>query len=187
MGIDKPNIRYVIHINLPPSIEAFYQEAGRAGRDRRQSECYVIYSCDDQEKTEKLLNPNTTLEEIKTLYNQKYRWDPWDDIRSIFHFHNITFKGKKDELAIIEGIIDEIGDLEKEYQPYKSKFENIDVKLNGDELFKAKQKAIFRLTAIGVITNYGVDYASNEFSLKINKIVKENIISHYYIVPDIII
>ena len=177
MGIDKPNIRYIIHINLPPSIEAFYQEAGRAGRDRRDSECYVIYSSDDETKIEKLLDLNTSLDEIKQICNQRSRWD---DVRSLFHFHNSTFKGKIDEMKLIKCILDEINDFEKEYQPYKSKFDNTDIKLRVEELFKAKQKAIFRLTAIGVVTNYGVDYASKEFSLKINKITKSSIILHYY-------
>ncbi|MEE4178601.1 MAG: DNA helicase RecQ [Bacteroides sp.] len=63
MGIDKPDVRYVIHYDMPKSLEAYYQETGRAGRDEGEGNCIAFYAYEDIQKLEKFLKGKPVAEQ----------------------------------------------------------------------------------------------------------------------------
>lgn len=102
MGIDKPDVRLVVHLDLPDSLEAYFQEAGRAGRDLQPSEAFLLVSDTDVNKLqENIQSSYPDLNRIKTIYdalgnylqvpigagmNQRYDFD----INEFTQFYNFS-------------------------------------------------------------------------------------------------
>ncbi|MFG6356713.1 MAG: DNA helicase RecQ [Acetatifactor sp.] len=86
MGIDKSNVRYVLHFNMPQSMENYYQEAGRAGRDGAESECIMLFSGQDVAVNQYLLDNKPPNEELEPEENELVRERDVQRLRSMVNY-----------------------------------------------------------------------------------------------------
>ena len=155
MGLDKPNIRFTVHYGISSSIEAYYQECGRAGRDGKTSHCYLVLSVDHPVRAQRLLAPGTSIEELRVLH-ASIDWDSNDDVSRAVFFHVNAFSGVDAEADQVRLLLEQMMPLDSERV----------VRLSppGGRDTKAMEKAMLRLLTLGVVSDYTVDYGSNELT-----------------------
>lgn len=104
MGIDKPNIRYVVHFNYPSSIESYYQEAGRGGRDRKLALGLILFNKQEVTTSEKIEAVSENGEITEVIEERRTSIDK--DILQSFHRNN--FKGIAKEKRLLTELLTEI-------------------------------------------------------------------------------
>ncbi|PKL62722.1 MAG: hypothetical protein CVV31_04435 [Methanomicrobiales archaeon HGW-Methanomicrobiales-2] len=190
MGIDKPNIRFTVHAMLPKSLEDFYQQAGRAGRDQAPSQCVIVFADEEPEAADRLLDPEITPHDALTLRSDYALGQREDAVRSLW-FLRQTFRGAWYESRALYYTVYNIlvprmpdsGETKRfDYSildfPPRYATTGDPAKASATDLKQTLEMALHRCYLTGAIADYAYDYTGKRFRIDLKRIDATDIYSH---------
>lgn len=172
MGIDKPDIRFTLHSGLPRSLEEFYQQAGRAGRDGKSARCVIVFADDQPSLADELLDTErTSLDTIKSRADSVKPWLQGDAIRNTWFLTN-SFIGREREKNLLrlvardlaKGLRSAKGDITRVQWTFDAlKPALVEMSLKQEDSETLLEKALYRLTLVGGLDDYEKNYSKRLF------------------------
>ncbi|MCW5640962.1 MAG: DEAD/DEAH box helicase [Rhodoferax sp.] len=167
MGIDKPSIRKVVHYLSPQSPEAYYQEVGRAARDRESAVAVMLFSDEAAETTDKVLSPETGIDEARKLHDSLNRSIPVGDFLTTFFFHASRFTGVDEEVKqVVQGL--------NAIKFLLDRGDSVVLKYDSSKISKSwnaqgpLEYSLVRLIHLGVVLDYTKNFNARTFEVTVS-------------------